>query len=80
MKIRNKFTGEVILEVPGDTLTRADLRGADLTEADLTEADLRGADLTDATLTDATLTDATLTEAFVMLGGRKFFLTEEPTK
>ena len=58
MKIRNRFTGEVILEVPGDTLTDATLTGADLTGADLT--------------------DATLTGAFVMLEGRKFFLTEEP--
>ena len=58
MKIENRFTGEVILEVPGDTLTWADLTNADLRRADLTNADL--------------------TRAFVVLGGRKFFLSEEP--
>lgn len=43
MKIKNRFAGEVIREVPGDTLTGASLTGA-----------------------------------FMMLGGKKFFLPGGP--
>ena len=57
MEIRNRWTGEVLATVAGDTLTRADL-----TDADLTGANLTGADLTDADLFCANLTDADLTE------------------
>jgi len=72
MQIKN-LSGEVIRDVPGDTLrgavlrgadlTRAVLRGADLTRADLRRADLRRADLTGADLTRAVLRDAVLRDA-----------------
>ena len=75
MKIENRCTGEVILELSCDTLKNAALTGADLTGADLTRANLTGANLTRADLTWADLTGA-----FVMLGGRKFFLAEELKK
>ena len=35
MEIKHKTTGKVLLEVKGDTLSEADLRGADLSWADL---------------------------------------------
>ena len=74
MKIKSKYTGEVILEIAN--LKFADLRGANLTGADLTDANLKfanlkfanlkfanltNADLTNADLTNADLTDADLT-------------------
>ena len=68
MKIEKRCTGEVILELSCDTLKNANLRGANLRWAALRWADLRGADLRGADLRGA----------FVMLGGMKFFLTEEP--
>ena len=65
MDIKNK-DGAVIMTVPGDTLTGAnltdaDLAWADLTGANLTDADLTGADLTGADLTEVDLIDADLT-------------------
>lgn len=50
MEIKNRFTGEKILEI--DTLFRANLRGANLREANLREVDLYGADLRGADLQD----------------------------
>jgi len=61
MKILNRYTGAVILEI--DTLTGATLTDANLTDANLTGADLTGADLRNATLTYTTLTYANLTGA-----------------
>ena len=55
MQIKHKNTGEVIREVPGDTLSWADLRGADLREANLRGADLREANLRGANLYGADL-------------------------
>ena len=45
MKIKHRFAGEVLFEVPGDTLRGADLSGADLSGAALQRVDLRGANL-----------------------------------
>ena len=63
MIIKNRFTGNRILEVEGDTLHGADLHGADLCEADLYGADLHGADLHGADLRGADLYGADLREA-----------------
>ena len=60
MIIKNRFTGNRILEVEGDTLRGANLRGANLREADLCGADLRGADLREANLCGANLYRADL--------------------
>lgn len=72
--LRQKLSGEPLVEVPGETLAGArlehavllgvDLRGADLRGthfrgADLCQADLRGADLSGANLVGADLTLAT---------------------
>ena len=48
MKILNRYTGEVLLEI-------ASLRGADLQGAHLQDANFRGADLQDANLQGANL-------------------------
>lgn len=58
MKILNKHTSEVILEIKD--LHSADLHSADLYDADLYDADLRGADLRGANLYGANLRDANL--------------------
>ena len=73
MEIRHKTSRAVLLEVPGESLRRAnlcgkglqlaDFEGADLRGADLEGADLRGADLTGADLRGADLTGADLREA-----------------
>ncbi|MDY7001351.1 MAG: pentapeptide repeat-containing protein [Thermodesulfobacteriota bacterium] len=51
---------DIIPNLTGADLTKADLTGADLTEADLTEADLTGANLEGADLTGANLEGADL--------------------
>src|SRR5574343_242627 len=56
IQIKNKFSGEIILEL-------ATLRGADLQNADLGGADLQGADLQDADLWAANLWAANLRNA-----------------
>jgi uncharacterized protein YjbI with pentapeptide repeats len=38
MKIVNRYTGKVILEIAGDSLIGADLRYASFSRADLTDA------------------------------------------
>ena len=53
IKIRNKLTMDVILEVK--SLSNADLRGANLRDANLSDADLRNANLRDADLSYANL-------------------------
>ena len=60
MKIRNRYTDKVILEVPGETLEGADLRGADLKDAFFWGANLRGANLRNADLQGAYLWHANL--------------------
>ena len=65
MKIKNRFTGNQIMEVEGDTLRGANLyganlRGADLREANLYEANLYGANLRGANLRGANLYGANL--------------------
>jgi len=57
MKIYNRYTGNVILEIEN---IKTDLRGADLRDANLCYANLRGADLWDADLRDADLRGANL--------------------
>lgn len=61
MQIKNRFTSEVIMEVPD--LCGANLRGADLSEANLRYTDLRGADLREACLRGADLSGADLRRA-----------------
>jgi len=69
-KMQIKHTnGTVLLEVPGDTLSGADLSGADLRYACLSGADLRGADLHYATLSGAKLSGADL--RYACLSGAK---------
>jgi hypothetical protein len=68
MKILNRYTGALILEIEtltGAYLTRADLTGANLFRANLTGADLTGANLFRADLTRADLTRANLTGAYL---------------
>jgi len=72
VKIKNRYTGKVILEVDDAYLGGAYLRGANLSDADLRGANLRGAylggaDLRGANLSDANLSDAYLSDAY--LGG-----------
>ena len=55
VKIKNRYTGDVVKLVDAETLQNADLRGADLRGADLWGADLRGADLRGANLRGADL-------------------------
>ena len=68
VKILDRWSGKVIREVEGDTLTRANLYGANLARANLyganlTRANLYGADLTRANLTRANLYGANLARA-----------------
>ena len=71
IQIKNRFTSEVIMEVPnlhgtnlcGADLCGADLRGANLHGTNLCGADLRGADLRGANLHGANLRGADLREA-----------------
>ena len=71
MDVKDRFTGAVLLTVPGDTflraadlsaanLYRADLRGANLYCADLSGADLSGADLSGVNLYRANLSGVNL--------------------
>lgn len=57
MKILNRYTGELILEVEGETLEGANLEGANLTRANLISANLEGASLISASLEGASLRD-----------------------
>ena len=61
--IRHKETGQLLLEVPGDTLAGADLVRVVLLCADLHGADLRGAKLRGADLCQADLRGTVLDEA-----------------
>jgi hypothetical protein len=61
MKIFNRYTGEVVREIPN--LSEADLSVANLSEADLSVANLRGADLSGANLRGADLRGADLSGA-----------------
>ena len=63
MKILNRFTGELLLDYPGDNLSRADLSGADLSWANLSGANLSGANLSRADLSGANLSGANLSRA-----------------
>ena len=66
IQIKNRFTSEVIMEVPdlcGADLRGADLRGANLHGTDLCGANLRGADLSEANLRYTDLRGADLREA-----------------
>ena len=60
MKILNKYTEGTILEIDGDDLYEANLRGANLYGAYLRGADLRGANLYGANLYGADLRGANL--------------------
>jgi len=55
MIIKNRFTGEVIIEVEKNQHGYYDLSGADLSGADLSWADLSGANLSKADITGANL-------------------------
>ena len=61
IEIKNRYTGEVILEV--ESLFFADLKGANLINADLKSADLIGANLRGANLIGADLRDSDLYDA-----------------
>ena len=67
-QIKNRYTGEIIVEMEAETLkevvekNKANLRGADLWGADLQGANLRGADLQEANLRGANLWEADLRE------------------
>lgn len=63
IQIKNRYTGDVILEIEGDTLVAANLRNADLSNADLSNADLRNANLRDADLRNADFWKADLWKA-----------------
>ena len=58
MKIKNRFTGAIILEI--DTLSGANLSHANLSRANLSRADLSGANLSHANLSGADLSGADL--------------------
>ena len=60
IQIKNRFTGEIIREIEGDTLRGADLGNSNLVGADLRGADLRGAKLYEADLYGADLHGANL--------------------
>ena len=60
MQIVNRYTGAVLVEVPGDSLRGANLMDLDLRCADLRRADLRDADLRVSTLECADLYAADL--------------------
>jgi len=66
MKILNRFTGEVLIEIVRKNLQdlrEANLSGANLSEADLREANLREANLSGANLRWANLSGANLSGA-----------------
>ena len=60
MKIKHRYTQEVLLEIEATNLRGADLSGASLSEADLYRADLREANLSGANLSGADLRGAYL--------------------
>ena len=62
MQIKN-YLGDIIHEIPGETLVDANLLGANLSNATLLWANLRGANLLDANLLDANLRGADLSDA-----------------
>jgi uncharacterized protein YjbI with pentapeptide repeats len=68
IEIKNRWTGDVILSVDAETLSRADLSRANLTEANLSRADLTEANLTEANLSGANLSGANLSGAIVADG------------
>ena len=65
MKIKNRYSGEILRTVEGDTLREANLSEANLSEADLSGANLSGADLRGANLNGADLNGADLSEAYL---------------
>ena len=64
MKILNR-TGQILIEIEGDTLYEANLRGANLREAYLGEANLYGANLGGAYLGGVTFCGATIDGAIL---------------
>jgi hypothetical protein len=77
MKILNRYTGDLIIEI--DDIHRADLRGANLIGANLSGADLRGADLRGADLIGANLIGANLSGAKGLPNSIDFFEQFEKT-
>src|SRR5579871_790645 len=70
IQILHRETGEILRNVPGESLVQANLhganlRGANLQRQNLERADLSAADLTGADLTEANLAEANLTQAKV---------------
>ena len=63
MKILERTTGRILLEIEGANLRGANLRDADLRDADLEDANLRDADLYGANLLNADLEGANLRSA-----------------
>ena len=55
MEIKHKDTGDVLLDIDGDSLRGADLREYDLVGADMSDLDLCGALFQGTDLTDAEL-------------------------
>jgi len=60
MEIRNRYTGRVLLKIPGETLEDANLQDANLQDANLQNANLEGATLRNADLQGADLWGADL--------------------
>ena len=76
IKIKNRYTGDVIYTCDGDTLAGTNLSGADLSGADLSGANLSGANLSRADLSRADLRDANLSGAYLFganLSGANLF-------
>ena len=63
IKIKNRYTGDVIYTCDGDTLAGTNLSGANLFSANVPGADLSGADLSGADLSGANLRGADLRDA-----------------
>ena len=63
IEIRNRYTGDVLLTVKGETLRATDLSGANLSRANLSRANLSGANLAWAKLSGANLSGADLSGA-----------------
>lgn len=64
LKIKN-LKGEVILEISGDTLVKANLKGKHLTEADFRNLDLTGIDLERSFCMNADFSGAILKDAYM---------------
>ena len=58
--IKNRFSGDIILELDVDDLSGSDLRGADLSGSNLSDSDLSGSDLRGADLSGADLRGSNL--------------------